>query len=142
MSSFVCHSKTGLKIAPCKIESLFLVISTISPVQQGALSPVTPWPTPLLLPPGVPHANHVQLLRFEEGQQAVSQAHLPNVCDRISVTFDQPTFQPSLHVLHCGRLRENGKRVTLHKSNTKYTKCNVFNNAHPRKISTFSIKIL
>lgn len=106
MCSFVCDRKPGLEIALFKIKSLFLVISSRPPRQQGVLSPVAPWPAPLLLPPGVPHTNHVQLLGFEEGQQAMAQAHFTNIGDCVSMTFDQSTIQPSLHVLNCGRLCE------------------------------------
>ena len=70
-------------------------------VSSAGCSPVTPGPTPLLLPPGVPPADHVQLFSLEEGQQSVAQAPLPHIRHCVGVALYQTAAQPSLHVLHC-----------------------------------------
>lgn len=61
-------------------------------------SRVTPRAVPLPFAPWVAHADHVQLLRLEEGQQAVAQTDLPHVCHCIGVALHQSTGQAGLHV--------------------------------------------
>lgn len=61
-------------------------------------SRVTPRAVPFPLAPRVAHADHVQLLRLEEGQQAVAQADLPHVRHRVCVALHQSTSQAGLHV--------------------------------------------
>jgi len=61
-------------------------------------SRVTPSAVPLPLAPRVAHADHVQLLRLEEGQQAMAQADLPHICHGVCVALHQPAGQAGLHV--------------------------------------------
>ena len=71
------------------------------PTPSPWASRVAPGPVPLPLAPGVAQADHVQLLRLEEGQKAMAQAHLAHIRDGVRVALHQATRQPGLHVCRC-----------------------------------------
>lgn len=71
---------------------LWLCSTTFRPKGDSIVYlPVAPGPAPLLLSPGVPHADHIELLWLEECQQALAQTHLLHVRHCVCVALDQAT---------------------------------------------------
>lgn len=97
MLSYGCGcSQIVSSLKACSNPALFHQIKGAAVAHPN--SRVAPRAVPFPLAPRVTHADHVQLLRLEEGQKAVAQADLPHVCHCICVALHQPTGKAGLHV--------------------------------------------